>query len=104
MSSPLGLIEFPSELLDQVSVPAVVSLLLQGLVLEHQLLNFTLESILQILDLLFILIFLCLKLGPQDVELPLGLVILVREALVVLNFLLDVNSVARLQILLDLHS
>ena len=64
LGSPLGFIEFPSELLDEISVPTVVSFLLEGLVLEHKLLNFTLKSIFKILDFLFVLIFLSLKLSP----------------------------------------
>ena len=64
LGSPLGFIEFSSELLNEISVPTVVSFLLEGLVLEHKLLNFTLKSIFKILDLLFVLIFLSLKLSP----------------------------------------
>lgn len=64
LGSPLGFIEFSSELLDEISIPTVISFLLESLILKHELLNFTLKSIFEILNLLFILIFLSLKLSP----------------------------------------
>ena len=64
LSSPLGFIKFPSELLDEISVPTVVSLLLKSLILQHKLLIFSLKPVFEILDFFFILILLGLKLSP----------------------------------------
>lgn len=64
LGSSLGFIQFPPKLLDEISIPAVIGFLLESLILEHKLLNLTLKSIFEVLHLLFILIFLSLKLSP----------------------------------------
>lgn len=58
MGPSFGLIKVSTELLDKVPVTSVVSLGLQGLVLEHELLDLTLESVLAVLHVLLMLKFL----------------------------------------------
>ena len=104
MSPTLGLIEVSPELLNHIAIATIVSLSLEGLVLKHQLLNLRFEPIFAVLDILFMFEFLRLQLSSENVKLSLGLIKLVRESLIFLNFGVNVNPVSRLKILLDFHS
>lgn len=64
---PSSLIQISSELFDDVSVPPIIRLHSQGLILHHELLYLSPGPILEVLHVLFRLVPVALKLGAHDV-------------------------------------
>ena len=67
LSSSFGFIEVSSQLLDDVLISSIIGSWLQSLVLKHQILNLTFESILYILEFFLVFIFWGFKLCSNDV-------------------------------------
>ena len=103
-STPFGLIKFTSNLSDQLPILFVVALGLQSLIFNHHVRNLLAVSLLVVIQILFKIVFLGIKLGLDDVELALGLIEILTEAVHLLLLGLKFVAMTRLHIFLDFHS
>ena len=99
-----GLVQISPELLDEVPISTIISLAIQRLVFEHQLLDLSFESILDILKVFLRLVLLALQLSPRDIELPLRLKMLILKPFTFLDFLFNFNTMTCLEVFLNLHA
>lgn len=103
LSSSFGLLQVSPQLFNQVTVTAVIALLVERLVFQEQLINFTSEFLLDVIQVLLSFVFKRVKLAPRNIKLPLGLVVLVLKPLDLGGLLVDLYSMPGLNILHDLH-
>lgn len=93
LSPTLGLLQVASQLFDEVSVPAIVALLVESLVLEQQFVNLALQLVLDVIHVLLCFVFKRVQLAARNVQLSLGLIVLVLQPLDFRSLLIQLNSV-----------
>ena len=100
---PLVSVEVTAQLSNQLTVFLVICLGLQGLILDQELAAFFSCLFLHFRDLLLKLMSLGVQLHFDDIELPLGFVVLLAQAVHFVLLRIEFNTMPAFDVFLDLH-